>query len=86
MKKEKKLYAFIAKYALTTGIYEVEGYWNESSPDHFCVLEKQGLWTTFSKNEWFITRDEAVLEAEKRRLKKIDSFKNQIKKLESLCF
>lgn len=76
---------FITKYALTKGIEEIEVSHSERYP-HMVTDEAPGLFRSFFKGEWFHTREEAVADAEKRRLRKIESLKKQISNLESIKF
>lgn len=72
--------AYITKYALTDGIIEKEG---RIVKDTYFDVEKYGF---FSKGDYFFTKEEAIEKAEKMRLKKIESLKKQILKLEKLTF
>lgn len=78
---------FITKYALTRGIYEVEG---EVSNEGDSVEVKGGdhLTSFFcgkGKN-WCETKEEAIARAEEMRKLKINNLKKQIKKLEEMKF
>lgn len=72
--------AYITKYALTDGIIEKEG---EIVKDTYFNVRKYGF---FSKGDYFFTKEEAIEKAEQMRLKKIESLKKQILKLEKLTF
>ena len=77
--------AYITKYALTSGIKEVEAEWSESIPS----MVTWGGWFNSAHGEgrqWHRTKEAAVAQAEKMRLAKIVSLKKSIKKLESLNF
>lgn len=82
MYQKKKFNAFITKYALSAGIEEkeVEDCFN-INPD----MVSAGL-SHYHKGEWFMTRQDAVVDAEKRRLKKISSLQKQIANLEKMKF
>ena len=74
---------WITKYALTDGIIEAEGEpygleWVSASWDNGCLCNN------FEQGEWFDTRERAIQKAEEMRQKKIESLKNQIKKLEEI--
>lgn len=84
---DNKIKVWITKYALTTGVYEVE-------VDH-CVgdnmVRVSGSWNSneYFHNEgkeWHLTQDDAKKKAEDMRLKKIESLKKQLTKLEKLDF
>lgn len=77
---------FLTKYALSSGIEEVE-LTREFKVDNMkfvYVKDKHGSYKIGS--EAFFTKEDAIKQAEKMRLKKIESLKKQIKKLESLKF
>lgn len=78
---------FITKYALTKGIQEVKANITKSWPDNVRFASVYGFYTDFvvGRNA-FIDKSEAVKQAEKMRLKRIESLKKQIKKLEDLKF
>lgn len=76
--------AWISKYALTQGVYEIEGYTSETYPTHFSV-DRPGFTTQyFRKGEWHLTEFDAyvrVLQMITSRRKSID---NEIKRLDAL--
>lgn len=77
---------FLTKYALSSGIEEVELI-REFKVDNMkfvYVKDKHGSYKIGS--EAFFSKEDAIKQAEKMRLKKIESLKKQIKKLESLKF
>ena len=86
---------WISKYALTEGIYETEvrfpNYDDKSGGKyvytlgHFPILSQQFVKSRDS-SEWHLTKEEAIQQAEKMRLKKIESLKKQITKLEKMRF
>jgi len=72
--------AYITKYALSKGIFELEG-------------EKRGIaiaaphydgW--YYPPDWYETREEAIARAEQMRQKKIASLEKQIEKLKNMKF
>jgi len=78
---------YITKYALSGGIIEME------AEIHECDWGKKGIsvWgkfknytTGFYNNDFWLTPEEAIADAENRRVKKIASLKKQIAKLEKL--
>lgn len=75
---------YVTKYALTEGVKEIE------VSDCFnvnptMVAAKIG-YGFYHKGEWFRTREEALIDAERRRLRKIKSLRTQLGKLEQLRF
>ena len=73
---------FITKYALTKGIIELDG---EIKGDYFSTKQR-GFHELFFNKEFYLTREEAVNNSEERRIKKLQSLDNQIKKLSELNF
>ena len=82
---------FITKYCLTSGIIEIE------ADIMKCPFSKKGIsvWgklpdglsaTGFFNDDFHLTREDAVKDANKRRAKKIENLIKQMKKLENLCF
>jgi len=80
---------WISKYALTQGIYEVEA---EKTTNHLGEVETMimhkvdGMLVMYHGKEWHVTKEEAMRKAEEMRLKKIESLKKSIIKLEKLKF
>jgi hypothetical protein len=77
---------FITKYALTTGIFECV--MDVRTETKSCYGRPDGYYfnVMFCGNDFHLTKEEALLDCEKRRLKKIKSLKKQIEKLEKLSF
>lgn len=75
---------FITKYALTKGIEEVE--MEVRLDTRSCYGRYNGYISLFYNNEFHLTKEDALRDAEKRRVKKIESLKKQIEKLECLSF
>lgn len=76
---------YITKYALAKGIQEREVILSSGTP-HVCT-EKIGSYSNyFLKPDWHETKEQALEQAEKMRLRKIDSLKRKIHKLENLNF
>lgn len=76
---------WITKYALTTGIEEVEAEVTESRGSMIQVTGRQ-FGTYYHKPFWHTSREEAVAHAELLRAKKLKSLRKAIAKLESLQF
>lgn len=75
--------AFVTKYALTRGIVAISSRLTVGS-DLIITNEKYPQY--LHKGSWFSTEEEAKVDAESRRKKKIASLKKQIEKLEKLKF
>lgn len=76
---------WITKYALTTGIYEIEAEITENGS----AFDMHASLPTFYNKEgkdWHRTKEDAIQKAEAMRQKKIVSLKKQIEKLEKLKF
>lgn len=76
---------YITKYALSQGIFEVDGEVSELFPDTFDARGYLGYFHGDGK-EWHRTRESAIKRAEEMRKKKIASLKKQIEKLEKMKF
>ena len=72
---------FITKYALTSGIEEIEVNKEDIENDGYVLVKQDRLPTFFRKNEWAKTKEEALEIAEEMRKNKIASLKKQIEKL-----
>lgn len=86
--KMSNMKIWVTKYALTKGILEADD-------GEICEIVPKGMirskclgggHTYFHKPDWHESKEEADEQAEKMRLKKLESLKKQIKKLESLNF
>ncbi len=78
--------AYVTDHALTVGILEVEA---RTYDDHNTMIEYSHcpFYVQYAHaGEWFTSRDEAIADAESRRVRKIASLKRQIAKLEGLRF
>lgn len=75
--------AFVTKYALTSGIKEVEGCTFGSSG---FAYDGKGYTAHVHGKGWHRSKDAAVKQAEEMRIKKIASHKKAIAKLEKLSF
>jgi len=82
---------WISKYALTQGIFEKDAEDCENSRGELKGMIKyheNGFTVHFhgEGNEWHRTKEEAIKKAEEMRLKKIESHKKAIIKLEKMKF
>lgn len=77
--------AWITKYALTTGIFEITA---EITEDGAAYDMHTSIPTFFhgEGREWHRTKESAIAKAEEMRKKKIASLKKQIEKLEGMKF
>jgi hypothetical protein len=79
--------AWVTKYALTTGILEMEGEVSETSPGMFSPTRESGTYQTFyHKPFWHESAAAAVEHAEKLRAAKLKSLEKASSKLKSLRF
>lgn len=86
MKKEtEEVKVFITKYALSKGVLVCDGYITQNG---MFVGQPKGWFRPdyFMKSDFFLTIVEANKDAEQRRLKKLESLKKQIQRLEDMCF
>lgn len=77
--------AWITKYALTSGIIEMEGEITNSGS----LYDMNAGFPTYyhgEGREWHRTKESAIAKAEEMRQKKIASLKKQIEKLEKMKF
>lgn len=78
---------WVSKFALTKGIFSMEGEVSKQSPS---IVYQVGVRypKAFTRKGfyWHETLEEAVEQAEKMRLKKIKSLQKQIKKFENMKF
>ncbi len=77
---------FITKYALTSGIDEVVMDVKETPFRKHCYGKWNGFNKSFFNNDFHLTKEEALADAEKKRIKKIESLKKQIIHLEEMSF
>ena len=77
---------WITKYALSTGIKEIEA--NVSSVSSDMVTESGSIWNHFhgEGRDWHRSREAATAKAEEMRKAKIVSLRKQIAKLERMTF
>lgn len=80
--KRKTIEAYLIRYWATDGIRKVTGEVDEDEPKYLTI--KDGYYTSHAKSHWSADRDEAIVMAERLRMKKIESLKRQIAKLEKL--
>ena len=79
----KTLTAWISKYALTIGIFSVKA---EDCRDGVIRDLTTSVPCYYHKSDWHMTREEAIKQGEKMRVKKIASIKKQLKKLDEMKF
>jgi len=84
---------WLTKHCLTMGIEEVEGLITESNPEMVQVIRPKDQ--TFhgtmefahgKGKDWHLTKESAILVAEKMKEKKIKSLQKQIEKLDKMTF
>lgn len=75
--------AWITRYALTDGVFEVDGEVTQSG----CLRYKLGDYYSFaSGGDWHPTKERAVARAEDMRIRKLKSLDKQIKRVSALRF
>jgi hypothetical protein len=78
---------FMTKYALTSGIIKIRC--RIDSENGYASEVRSGFTTIghfLSKNEYSLTRQEAIAKAEELRIRKLQSLDKQIKKISALKF
>jgi hypothetical protein len=88
MQKNKQPFkVFITKYVMALGIIEAQATdCFDISPDMITVIDGTTASRNMHKGEWFYTREEAKIEAEKIRRKKIHLLHKQIEHYEKKIF
>lgn len=76
---------WITKYALTSGIFEVDAE-TCTSPSLMVVRKPGELTAYFHANDWHKSKEDAIARAEEMRAKKIASLRKIIAKLEAMSF
>jgi hypothetical protein len=77
---------WITKYALTIGIYTIEGAVTESTDTNMLIGKVDGYQVYYHNQEWHKTEEEAKQRAEGMRLTKIKSLKKSLAKFEKMKF
>lgn len=85
---ENKTKVFVTKYVFASGIREYVGEIVSGSLFRGKDVDWDNkYWSVLlSTKDFFLNREDAIADAERRRLKKIESVKRQLKKLEALKF
>lgn len=74
---------FVTKYCLTDGITEAEGDINSSG---YFISKSRLNYLFLNKKEYFLKKEDAIANAEERRIKKLQSLDKQTKKISALKF
>ena len=80
---------YITKHAIAKGIVEIDGdavSGLQVKNGELSYHDKDRWVVTYSKEEWYTERSLAVLDAERRRDKRIESLRRQLLKLERMKF
>lgn len=78
---------FVVRYALSSGISEMETEILKSNFEGGRDYVKDGSWTFFYiGKDAFLSKEDAIKKAEEMRKKKITSLRKQIEKLEKMKF
>lgn len=72
---------YVTKYCLTKGILLLSGEVTETGN-----LKVDGYYSVLNNTEFFFTEAEAIEDAKRRKKKKIQSLKKQLKKMKALEF
>lgn len=75
---------YITKYALTKGILEKES--RQCGDGMIATRERFSAYFHGEGKDWHRTKENAIKRAEEMRMKKIESLKKQIEKLERMKF
>ena len=73
---------FVTKYALSTGIFTIDADIRSSG----LARENKRVVVYFSEDEYTLTKEEAIAQAEKMRIKKILSIEKSLKKIKAIDF
>lgn len=84
MKELTKVY--ITKYALTTGVIEADMELKDGGKHCYGKPNGHHYSTSFFGNDFHLTKEDALKDCERRRIKKIDTLNKQILKLNNLKF
>lgn len=74
---------FITKYCLTKGIFEAE---LKITSQLGLLQDSKLIHLYYFRGEYFDTKEEAIKDAEERRVKKLQSLDKQIKKISKIKF
>jgi hypothetical protein len=77
---------WVSKYAMTKGVFPVNGEVSQTSSSMLVVREMYTYYLHGEGKEWHRTRESAVARAEEMRIAKIASLKKQIARIEKLTF
>lgn len=81
--QEAKRKAFSTRHALTKGIIEVEGQYDQIN--EYLQFGRK-YYQYLKKGEFFFTIEEAIANAEQRRVKKLQSIEKQVKRITAIKF
>ena len=85
--EDERIRAWVTKYALSDGVYMVEGdVCHETSSSMLKWTTRHGGTSTTHGKDWHRTPEQALARAEEMRIAKIESLKKSIKKMEALQF
>lgn len=82
---KKTVTIYVTKYALTTGIFTVQG--EQSSDDLFFYKSEGSGFTNFARgNDAHLTEEAALARAEEMRISKLKALDKQMKKVSAMKF
>ena len=85
-KMADEIEVYITKYALTKGILKVKGRVATNISDTMFVYKMKGYETFSHKPDWHNKLEDALVQANKMRQKKIISLQKQIDKIKAMNF
>lgn len=77
---------WVTKYALTQGLFEMNAELVDRGPHHIYAKGKTPTGNALFTREWFATREEAVVKAEKMKAARIKALKGAITKTKAKTF
>lgn len=78
---------WITRYALTSGIFEVEATLSDRSPSMVTYRRSPDSLLEFAHgNDWHVMRETAVARAEEMKIAKLQSLEKQIRKVSKITF
>lgn len=81
MSKPATVTAWVSKYAMTVGLYAVQGEVNNQM-----LIVRGKLTQYFHKGDWHLTREEAVERAETKRKRRIKSLEKSLAAARAMTF
>lgn len=82
------IHVWVTKYALTSGIFEVDARHCLETSDKMIEVKGEGAFSTahYHKPDWHTSREDAVARACEMRDKKVSSMEKKLKRLRDMEF